>query len=187
MQSVARKGAAQLNLARSPLHPSTQRLFPIHCHSTRCGLAFVSFEFRFVLLTDVCFSAGVCSTTFFNFGVARFALLFRKQDDKAYVPQQNYMLIATTYVGAMYGSSTALKFVSYPTQVSDRRPARHPRPRESEQSFALIWSFGTISNRGSLTLRLAHGKSCRSGATNEQSTIACAVRSRNRRSRTFAV
>jgi hypothetical protein len=62
---------------------------------------------------------GLCpgSACLFNALVALVALRLRPQDAAAHVPQYNFMLIATTYVGAMYGSSTALKFVSFPTQV----------------------------------------------------------------------
>ena len=59
----------------------------------------------------------MCRTTCFNGGIARVALAFRPQDAQCYVPQHNYMLVSITYVGAMYGSSTALKYVTYPTQV----------------------------------------------------------------------
>ncbi|KAK3251086.1 hypothetical protein CYMTET_39567 [Cymbomonas tetramitiformis] len=76
--------------------------------SARFGPGEEKFTFFFVLVFITCV---------FNGAVAKISLFFRPGDNDGAVPQQNYMMIATTYVGAMYGSSTALMYVSYPTQV----------------------------------------------------------------------
>lgn len=76
--------------------------------STRHGLLGERFDTFFVLIFCACA---------FNALVAYVALRLRPQDNTAYVPQYNFMLVSLSYVGAMYGSSTALKFVSFPTQV----------------------------------------------------------------------
>jgi hypothetical protein len=66
---------------------------------------------------DGCVGGSGRSACAFNALVAYVALRLRPQDNTAYVPQYNFMLVSLSYVGAMYGSSTALKFVSFPTQV----------------------------------------------------------------------